>query len=209
MEKIQMKSKKNYWYIIIFFVLFINKTAYAHDTTHIHPLITAKIAELIKRTDDVGKNYIDIYKSVEDPIYGLPPGEERLYWGTDHDIIGLSVAPDKVKYLMKDQQKPYKDYNNVIDGVVQEDVPGGKVTDHFYHATTGIGLKIDSVLTPDGKPSAVVAMKFFNESIKRMGGYTEDAKHTAFFEFGHALHHVEDMSSPAHIHNDPHLTFSK
>ncbi|MCA1779688.1 MAG: hypothetical protein LC637_09965 [Xanthomonadaceae bacterium] len=39
------------------------------------------------------------------------------------------------------------------------------------------------------------------------GLYADAARSAAMFHFGMALHHVEDMSSPAHVHNDPHLTF--
>ena len=174
--------------IILFTLLVCSTTIKAHDTTHIHPLITSKIGGLIKLTDAIEQSYLDIYKEDDQT-------KERIYWGTDDDAGMGELTQD---YLMDDQHTTYNDYNNVIDGVVQEDVPGGKVLDHFYHALSGNPLKV-----PLAKEnSAKRAMRFFNESIERMGGYTEDAKHTAFFEFGQALHHVEDMITPAHIHND-------
>ena len=205
-DGVSMNKKLLIKFTIVVFMSSLSAPIMSHDTTHIHPLITSEIGKFIKDEDikPGGANaYSDIYEPNPKPINGIDKTEQFLYWGTDYDQKGLIDAQDKVDYLMYDRQKPYKHYNNVIDGVVQEDVPGGKVMDHFFQALTGNALNVPVYNEIN---SATRAMQFFNESVARMGGYTEDAKGTAFFEFGHALHHVEDMSSPAHIHNDPHLT---
>ncbi|NVJ58773.1 MAG: hypothetical protein HWE27_00195 [Gammaproteobacteria bacterium] len=58
------------------------------------------------------------------------------------------------------------------------------------------------------------AKDYFYDSLEVMG-YLEDSgknesaipgKSLAFFLFGHALHHAEDMSSVAHVHGDAHVT---
>jgi len=193
----------------LFVFIFFSDNIYAHDTTHIHPLITLEIAKLIKSVENInGDNYYsDLYELNPEKISGVADAVNFLYWGTDFDpskfpIDGSDEA--KIEYLLADNLESYNRYNNVIDGVVQEDVPFIKVLDHFYHAPTGIGLRMGGFTY--GNPSSKRAMAFFNESIDWMSGYTEEAKRAAFFTFGQALHHVEDMSSPAHIHNDPHLT---
>ncbi|MDH5572812.1 MAG: hypothetical protein OEY89_13685 [Gammaproteobacteria bacterium] len=179
---------------ILLVTLATQSSVNAHDTTHIHPLITDKISDLIDESDKTNNAYKEIYEPDTDkePVVGM---DQRLYWGTDFDA-GKTLSQDD---LMDDQQTPYNSYETVIDGAVQEDIPSIKVLDHFYHALSGNPLNVPIIAEEN---SAVRAMRFFNESVGRMGGYTEDAKHTAFFEFGQALHHVEDMSSPAHIHND-------
>ena len=173
----------------------VSTNAYGHDTTHIHPLITSKIRQAIQDNDLNVDAYLDIYKLNPAPISGPLPQDQFLYWGTD-----FAPAPG-----LSDDLTPYVETTkNTINGVVHEDVPSINVLDHFYHATSGIGLTLSEL---SGNPSSVVAMAHFNDAIDWYGKYTEDAKGTAFFEFGRSLHHVEDMSSPAHVHNDPHLTF--
>lgn len=180
---------------------------FAHDTTHIHPLITAKIRQLIQDNDLSDKTYLDIYKLDPNPVEEVPPQDQFLYWGTDFDPKNLAPlntpnSPAAEAYLLSgtDSVKDYDRYNNVIDGVVQEDVPFTKVLNHFYHARTGVGLRLNGITV--GDPSSIRAMRLFNESIDWMGGYTEEAKHAGFFMFGQALHHVEDMITPSHIHNN-------
>ena len=159
-------------------ILIMNGLAYAHDTTHIHPLITAKIAKLIKNNDAGNNSYEEIYRPVESPIYGLPEGEERLYWGTDFDLapppVGFPVDGTQVKkedHLLDLDEAPYTRYSNVIDGVVQEDIPATKVLNHFYQAETGKELTLNNV-SLGGVNSANTAMKYFNEAIEWMGGYS-------------------------------------
>ena len=187
----------------------------AHDTTHIHPLLTEKISTLIESKDIIDKSYQEIYIQLadEDKDPTIPSNlgiAQRLYWGTDFDPVGFAGAPDEVSYLGDNDVSPWVTdilvgaiplKKNVITGVVYEDVPAVKVVNHFYHAKTG-----DALSFPFAIDSATRAMTFFSQSIENMGGYTDESKHDAFFLFGQALHHVEDMSSPAHIHNDAHLT---
>lgn len=211
--------------ISLFVILIISYPiiSYAHDTTHIHPLITDKIAQLIQNSD-TGNEYRDIYELLPTPNPSVPPEvTQRLYWGTDfdqRDFPATKTQTEKEDYLLKLDESPYNRYSNVIDGVVREDIPSLKVLNHFYQAETGKALTLNN-LSLGGTNSAITAMKYFNEAIEWMGGYATDfenqtviatnlnAKQYAFFTFGKALHLVEDMSSPAHVHNDPHLVFKE
>ncbi len=184
----------------------------AHDTTHIHPLITTKIADLIESSAE-SSAYSDIFKDLPvDELDPLNPARQRLYWGTDFDPVGIATTPlPLIEYLGDDRLKPYLDNGNpkaknVITGVVYEDSPGTKVMHHFYHA--GEGKPLTVLGEGLGDTSDIRAMTFFNQAVDAMGGYSEQSKQEAFFLFGQALHHVEDMSSPAHIHNDAHLTLN-
>ncbi len=206
-QEIRMNLKL---FITIFIFVFSSKV-FSLDTTNTHPLVTLEIVKKIKLEDIKagGENaYQDIYELLPDPIDGVSEELQFLYWGTDFDPLDLAEPGiNKQDYLTKDDNMfRYSRYNNVIDGVVQEDIPVNKVLKHFQHANTGIELTLPVLPLFGTEPSSQRAMKFFNESIDWMGGYTEEAKHTAFYVFGQALHHIEDMSSPAHIHNDAHLT---
>ncbi|MDH5572810.1 MAG: hypothetical protein OEY89_13675 [Gammaproteobacteria bacterium] len=211
-------------YILTSFLLFMLPCnfIYAHDTTHIHPLITAKIAELISNSDVSTKAYKDVYELLPDDNKDpdMPSTvAQRLYWGTDFDAANFPADKPRTEqedYLLDLDGSPYAHYTNVIDGVVQEDLPATKVLNHFNQAETGNALDLNGQ-QPFGPyfNSATTAMKYFNQSIQWMGGYDStdkadtlgigvgmNAKEYAFFEFGQALHHVEDMLTPAHIHND-------
>lgn len=127
-------------YLISLLCLSVN--TYAHDTTHIHPLITAEIARLIKNTDGTGA-YFELYEPepTQDPAN---PADQLLYWGTDFDPVGIATTTKPLQeYLGNDETEPYLNgllsgyspiAKNVITGVVYEDVPFTKVLDHFYHA---------------------------------------------------------------------------
>ena len=200
--------KKTIFSVIVTFLSFTSDV-FAHDTTHIHPLITTKISDLIE-TSPNSIAYEELFKDLpneeQDP---LNSARQRLYWGTDFDPIELSgkTNTEKMLLLSEDRLSGYVTsddvliYNpilkNVITGVVFEDLPATKVLDHFYHAKDGSPLGL-----PLSKDSATRAMTFFNQAIEVMGGYTDESKEEAYFIFGQALHHVEDMIVPAHIRND-------
>jgi len=116
---------------------------------------------------------------------------------------------------------------NVMSGVVGEDTPFTKVVNHFYHAYSAKPLTLGVV--PIGVDSKQRALTFLIESANIFGyeAYADStqfnpdewvnlasypnnetapfAKMLAFQSFGEALHHVEDMSSIAHVQNDSHL----
>jgi hypothetical protein len=208
MEFLQMKIVNTIF--ICMTGLLVSVPIKAHDTTHIHPLISAKISDLIELTDAGVDVYEELYRDLpvaeQDP---LNPARQRLYWGTDFDPAGMNKAIAEGRplseYLVKDQFDDYTRNNNVIDGVVYEDRPATKVINHFYQANSGNPLTL-SVLGALGENSETRAMRFFNQSISKMYEYTNKSKQEAFFLFGQALHHLEDMTSPAHVHNDAHLT---
>jgi len=125
----------------------------------------------------------------------------------------------------------YKKPRNTLDGVVMEDTPYNRVFSHFQHAYTGQAMHLDNgnlsfmdasivdlILGIIGKieRSEDTAKRFFYDAVEIMG-YLEDltdetgtsqepSKPLSFWLFGHALHHAEDMSSIAHVHNDVHIT---
>ncbi len=202
-------------YVVILFLFSSSCKTWALDTTHTHPLITSQIAKTIRAQDSL-KAYEEIYKLNAEPIddVNIPDDVQFHYWGTDFDPKGIADTDKPLfEYLGKDQTDQYLEgplsgyapkTMNVIAGTVYEDNPFTKVLNHFYHGIEGSSLTILGVST--GDTSDIRAMDFYNQSIEKMGHYGENSKLEAFFLFGQALHHVEDMTSPAHIHNDVHLT---
>jgi len=204
MGQIQMKLIKCLLLFVALTTLCVN-VSIAHDTTHIHPLITEKIARLIAVDDNSLGAYKDVYIEAPNELKNktLPADlTQRLYWGTDFDAGKPSNELTK-EWLLKDQLSKFTAPLNVINGVVQEDIPDSKVKNHFYQATSGEGLltKFNTDVV-NGVPSSGRAMDFFNRAIEYFSMYDESAKQVAFFVFGQALHHVEDIAFPAHIHND-------
>jgi hypothetical protein len=199
---------------VLLFVLILSATikSFAHDTTHIHPMITKRVSDLIKN-EDPGQAYYELHVENEDD------SDRGLFWGKDRDLeIDYINAADGLSLLQDDNLSLYGNrsqidvdagityYDNVMDGVVQEDAPLLKAVDHFYNGSNGGGLSSDNSSILGAIPSDDRAMPFFIKAINWYNGYTEEARKRAYFIFGQSLHHVEDMSSPAHIHNDPHLT---
>ena len=144
-----MKASNSGLLCVFISIFAISTHVMAHDTTHIHPLITSNISNLIKSQDTTNKAYKELY--VTDDIT-----KQRIYWGTDYDPVGLSkqkTKQDKIEYLVKDRYEDsdgndlYSSYNNVIDGVVNEDRPVTNVVNHFYQAESGISLTL-LIVTP-------------------------------------------------------------
>jgi hypothetical protein len=131
-------------------------TANAHDTTRIHPLITDHIRMLIKSTDTTNHAYDEIYK--------IDQAGVSINWGRDPNI---SFIPEEKEYY-----SDFIKYNNVIDGVVQEDVPWTKVLGHFYQAETGIPLTVHGVTR--GLSSKARAAELFAQSLDWYSGYTKE-----------------------------------
>ena len=149
----------------------------AHDTTHIHPMITEAIGVLIADQDDAAGAYTELYEVAED-------GETLINWGNDPDAVD-ETSPQEIRDIMRNNWPPYVTPTTVINGVVQEDAPAFKVRNHFKHALTGTGLS--SPLT-DGNPSDQIAMGYFRQAIDLYGRYSGEARSSAFYHLGMALH---------------------
>jgi len=170
---------------------FVTGNIYAHNTTQIHPRISIKALELIKNNDQAGK-YGELYRESSPDNY--------LFWGRDMNPVTENYGG--------------YDGRSVIGGVVMEDAPNSRVLNHFFHAKTGRQLTIPviDVFMFNERPSNVVATEFFNRSLEIYGynestrsGTAEPDKPLGYWFFGRAMHHLEDMNSPAHVHNDAHL----
>jgi hypothetical protein len=64
---------------------------------------------------------------------------------------GMSV--NKIFDPAHEELSGFDDYDNVIDGVVQEDVPVIKVLSHFYQADSGAGLHCYGLPSPTSSKS--------------------------------------------------------
>lgn len=73
-----------------------------------------------------------------------------------------------------------------------------RVVNHFYHAITGVGL------LDDYNSSQFRAQQLFLYGLE-LHDYTDQSRRRSYLYLGRFLHHIEDMSSPAHVHNDAHL----
>ena len=161
----QVAMNKSILRAVICLIFTCNATdLFAHDTTHIHPLISAEIRKLITKNDKVDEKYLEIYESEPNPDTNVPAGDQFLYWGTDFDPSEMAdKEPNTKDFLGKDQEYPWLTFlgapikKTTITGVVYEDVPFTKVFNHFYQAESA------QPLWP-GDNSAVTAMAYFNRA---------------------------------------------
>jgi hypothetical protein len=192
-------------------VLLLAQSVGAHNSNSVHPRITAASGDAIRAGDTDG-HYSEMY-------FDLVPGVRPQYWG--RDFIFSQELGDA------DADVGYAAYNstplNTVDGSVQEDVPEIRVLNHFYHGYNGVPLSPPATFAAAGAahPSAGEAWRYFDQGVEVFDYAESDSiaqaadgtsvaassgKSLGFWFLGHALHHVEDMTSPAHVHNDAHIT---
>src|SRR3989338_765294 len=105
--------------------------------------------------------------------------------------------------------------NDIIDGVWGEDrsydYNNGRFYNHFYRATDGARLSGAYALTTNTHVDAltwsgIVAANSTNsyDYQDALRYYRERNFNKAFFALGHVVHLIQDMSVPAHVHDDKH-----
>lgn len=174
----------------------------AHNNASVHPEITDVAIALVRKLDRTQAGESDpgdLYGSCDDCEYA------ELWENGRDGLRPISDAGD---------HEPYTDaYRagdaSVVIGVVIEDgtglpytgLPGPtiiRVISHFYHVRTGNGLLFVN------QPSRDRAGENFDFGV-RLFDYTPESQERAYIYLGRFLHHVQDMSSPAHVHDDPHV----
>jgi len=199
-----------------------------NEYSELYRSVQTGFADLADPPDYRGITEYPFYWGVWNTEDWKDPREQRLYKDFDE-----SEKDEDPGFLSLD--KPYQtlfttNKFNVINGVVREDTPATKVLNHFYHAYTAKSLCGVNITGCDNSKNR--AMPFLIESANIYGyeAYTDSftehddewlnigaylptpfddrafAKQLAFQSFGEALHHVEDMSSIAHVQGDAHLT---
>ena len=168
----------------------------AHNVAVTHPLITDVAFDTFRQADI----------SATGGMGALGDDCETCAYNELWEHRGMLDPPTTAaNYEMSDQ---YIDAFNDDDeaslmiGVVIEDgnsfASEGRVVNHFYHAITGVGL------LDDFNSSQVRAQELFLFGMQ-LHDYTDSSQERSYIYAGRFLHHVEDMSSPAHVHNDAHL----
>lgn len=189
----------------------------AHDNNTVHHLITKEAGEALRMSDQVGGEgaggaYAELYAG-----FGSSTGQK--YWGDGVMLTQSEAETDAAAGFAAFRRVPL----NVIDGSVLEDQPVRRVFSHFHHGYNAKTMDPSGVL-PDSATldrSPIDAFRYFDQAIE-VFDYAEDGaitqastgavaradsgKSLAFWLLGHALHLVEDLSSPAHVQNDAHLT---
>ena len=150
----------------------------------------------------------------------------RRFWGKDerYTEFDAKTVLDVERYLFERPQ-------TVVLGSDAEELPYFRIMSHFYNAYSGAGVhpQVRAIAGGDNHDSEVVAHRYFDQAIEVFGYETRDgtfgeplggpdsnpgpldpsnaapSTEVGLLLLGHALHHVEDMSSIAHAHNDLHL----
>jgi len=172
----------------------------AHNNAVVHPEITDAALTLLRTTDMAahgagGGNPTD-------------PCDECAYNELWDNRGPLRVTTRTV--AESDNDGPYitafnASMSDIVIGAVTEDGTGGmsviQVLNHFYHARSGAGLL-------GANDSSRVRSQTIFEFGAGLQDYTDMSRERSWIYLGRFLHHVEDMSSPAHVHNDPHIPSS-
>lgn len=191
----------------------------AHQTNVTHPRVSQRALDMIRASDGEKREYYDLYGWVleEDSPASYP---RALFGGQARKFTRDQAVADEENHYPAFQANN----RNLIDGVVAEDTPDGRVLDHFYHAYSTRGL------LGHGGPSRERGVQYFLDAVELMG-YGNDVpfesfgpawdempqrpqtaaerqfdQYLSYWTFGHSLHHAEDMGSIAHTHDDAHLT---
>ncbi len=156
----------------------------AHNNAVIHPDITLRATALLAATSPGLYDEMTRFQGILRPL-------TRVHGVNITTSMQAAVYSDAALYEAGPE-------DNIVSGVVLEDDPVQRVLEHFYHARSGVPL------SSTARSSRTRARELFHQSIALYGDSVQ-AKEQAYFHLGRASHHVEDMSSPAHVHNDAHL----
>lgn len=170
---------------------------FAHDTNTIHVQITGAAIQVLKEKDGTEEKYSELYEEKNNVL---------THWGSSPVLFEVDAV--------KDEESKYSKFvhpeKNVVDGVVQEDYPVGRVLTHFYHAYSGVPLQLSGFNIPVVNPytSRQQAIRYFDQAVEVYGyrDYPADTNYVpnteksfSYWLFGHSLHHLEDMASIGHV----------
>jgi hypothetical protein len=158
---------------------------YAHDTNTTHPELSEQIYESIKGQDKqtASYRYHQLYLTYEGyqteqvglATYQRDIGEPYPYlWGYDPRFSD----PKQKKFDEEpDTGVAYRAFRkpslNVMDGVVMEDTPLGRVFSYFQHAYSGIEMTldwkgVDFFLLREADPDHIKTLTSFNQVANSM-----------------------------------------
>lgn len=118
----------------------------------------------------------------------------------DNVVVHRRLAELSVQQLGNPFFFPYT--GDVREGSYGEDVPATRSLGHFYNPETNA----EPWFALGSGPAWQNSQDQYNAALGEYanGNYTgEDA---AFYRMGRALHFIQDMTSPAHVHDDQHAT---
>lgn len=98
--------------------------------------------------------------------------------------------------------------SQIFDWVEKEDVDPNFVVvyNHFYNPRNGSKLNVaglpSRLLLAETESAAVRADRFFGNALD---AYKAGNKNEAYKNLGRAVHLIQDMHQPAHVHNDSHI----
>lgn len=92
-----------------------------------------------------------------------------------------------------------RDARDTAEGTVDEDI-GARPINHFYNPVTGLNTM------PARRMDAVVRTEDFWKRARLLWRFgPRNGSHGAAHMLGRSLHMLQDMTSPAHVHDDPHV----
>ncbi|MBN1384572.1 MAG: VCBS repeat-containing protein, partial [Elusimicrobia bacterium] len=116
------------------------------------------------------------------------------YPGNEYKEVGNNFNLTPTSF---DQLPAYNEIKKGTLGTIEED-NGIRPRNHFYNPHTGYGILAY-------KNAYEYGPILWNDAIKK---YTAGDKEGGYYEFGRALHVMQDMTSPGHVHTDMHFSIT-
>ena len=118
-------------------------------------------------------------------------------WAHDNTVVHRGLTVQSFGVL----NNPFYSTDNVIDareGSYDEDVPATRSLGHFYNPVT------DSApwFALGSGPATQNCQDQWNDALSTYFNNQRSGTDGAFHHIGRALHFIEDMTSPAHTHDD-------
>jgi hypothetical protein len=121
-------------------------------------------------------------------------------WAHDNVVVHRRMAEESVLRLNNPFFIPY--VYDVKEGSYGEDVPATRSLGHFYNPQT------DSApwFALGSGPAWQNSQEQYNAGVSEYANNNLSGTDAAFYRIGRALHFIQDMTSPAHTHDDQHAT---
>lgn len=118
----------------------------------------------------------------------------------DNLVVHRAMGEESVRRLNNPFLLPY--VSEVGEGSYAEDVPVTRSLGHFYNPET------DSApwFALGSGPATQNSQDQFNAGVNEYANNNLVGTDAAFHRIGRALHFIQDMTSPAHVHDDQHAT---
>lgn len=196
--------------LLVVLAVMLAVPAYAHNNAVVHPEITDAALRLLRLEDMAAtgiSNPVDPNASCDVDSDGVDDCFYQDLWKLENrgDLSRAPAANDWTSPDNYDAAYQAGDTDIILGAVIEDGWSAGTiffVLNHFFHGRSNQGLTNELIPIPfnSSRDRAEVLFEFG----LKLRDYTPESQDRSWIYLGRFLHHIEDMSSPAHVHNDKH-----